>query len=308
MIEVRDLHRSFGPRKVLNGVSFSVPRGEVAGFLGQNGAGKTTTMRILTSFLPPHPGIGEVRVAGLDVRARPADVCRRVGYLPESMPIPPELRVQEYLRFRGRLRGLHGSTLRTRVESVIELCDLGEARRRLLGVLSKGFRQRVGLADALLGEPEVLILDEPTSGLDPQQVVEVRSLIERLRETATVLLSSHVLGEVEQMCDQIIILSGGMIRVQESRSGWRDRLARAGTLEVVFRDPTPKAAAALHALPGVREVTREDDRWILRTDRDARESVATLAAEKGWLILELTPRPATLESLFLEVVHEGESK
>ena len=304
MIEVTDLHRSFGPRTVLDGVSFSVPRGEVAGFLGQNGAGKTTTMRILTSFLPPNPGVGSARVAGFDVRAQPNEVCRRVGYLPESMPVPPELRVGEYLRFRGRLKGLSGSALRSRVEAVIELCDLGAARRRLLGVLSKGFRQRVGLADALLHEPEVLILDEPTSGLDPQQVVEVRSLIERLRETATVLLSSHVLGEVEQMCDQIIILSGGKIRVQESRSGWRERLERAGTLEVLFQKDPPKVQAALRALPGVREVTRADDRWVLQSDRDSREAVASLAAEKGWLILELIPRPATLESLFLEVVHE----
>jgi ABC-2 type transport system ATP-binding protein len=302
VIEVVDLCRSFGRRRVLRNVSFIVPTGRIAGFLGPNGAGKTTTMRILTTIIPPDPGPGRAVVAGLDVRLRPREVCRRIGYLPESMPIHPELLVEEHLRYRARLKGLPSRRTANRIQEVLEICDLRDVARRTLGVLSRGYRQRVGLADALLGEPEVLILDEPTSGLDPRQAAEVRQIIARLRERATVLLSSHVLGEVEQVCDQIIILAEGAVRARETREGWTGRLASAGRLELLLASGPEDAARTLRALPGVLEVQSDRDRHTIAADRDLREAVYRLAVERGWRLLELVPRPATLESLFLELV------
>ncbi len=307
MIEVVDLQRTLGRRLVLREVSFCVPPGRIAGFLGPNGAGKTTTMRILTTILPPDPGSGRVVVAGLDVREHPREVCRRVGYLPESMPIYPELRVIEYLRYRARLKGIPHQRMRTRIGESMELCGLASESRRTLGVLSKGFRQRVGLADALLSEPEVLILDEPTSGLDPQQVAEVRQLIARIGERSTILLSSHVLGEVEQVCDLIVILAEGTVRARETREGWVSRLERAGGLELLLRDPPGDASHRIRALEGVREVDSKGDRFTITADRDVREAMFRLAVERRWTVLELASRPATLESLFLEVVAEEAS-
>jgi len=302
VIEVVDLCRSFGRRSVLRRVSFSVPAGRVAGFLGPNGAGKTTTMRILATIIPPDPGGGRVVVAGLDVRTHPREVCRRIGYLPESMPIHPELRVDEHLRYRARLKGLSSRRAASRIHEVLELCDIREVLRRPLGVLSRGYRQRVGLADALLAEPEVLILDEPTSGLDPRQAAEVRRLIARLRERSTVLLSSHVLGEVEQVCDRIIILAEGEVKARETRDGWTERLERAGRLELLLAGGPEDVGRRLRSLPGVRDVRSEGDRHTIAADRDLREAVFRLCVERGWRLLELAPRPATLESLFLEVV------
>lgn len=304
MIEVERLRRTFGSREVLRDISFEVPRGEVAGFLGRNGVGKTTTMRVLTTFLAPDPESGPVRVAGHDVRESPREVCRSIGYLPESMPIHPELRVEEYLRYRARLKGLSGALARGRIATVIEQCDLGSVSRRLLGLLSKGYRQRVGLADALLAEPPVLILDEPTSGLDPRQVAEVRQLIASLRASCTILLSSHVLGEVEQVCDRIIILDDGRVRISEGREGWTRRSERAGLLEVVLAGAPKGAAAALERIPGVSAVEGVGDALQLRADRDVREAVFRLAVAEGWTLLGLTARPATLESLFLSVTGE----
>jgi len=305
VIEVVDLNRTFGRRRVLREVSFCVPPGRIAGFLGPNGAGKTTTMRILTTILPPDPGKGRVVVAGLDVREHGREVCRRVGYLPESMPIHPELRVDEHLRYRARLKGLPARRASRRIGDVLELCGLRDVSRRSLGVLSRGYRQRVGLADALLAEPDVLILDEPTSGLDPGQAAEVRQLIAGLREKTTVLLSSHVLGEVEQVCDLIVIIAGGVVCARESRDGWTDRLARAGRLELLLRGAPGDVSRRLRALPGVQEVISAGERHTISADRDVREAVFRLAVEQGWKLLELAPRPATLESLFLEVVSAG---
>ena len=316
MIEVERLRRSFGTRAVLRDVSFAVPRGEIAGFLGRNGVGKTTTMRVLTTFLAPDPDSGPVRVAGHDVLAASREVCRKVGYLPESMPIHPELRVVEYLRYRARLKGLGREAMRRRVAAVLDLCDLAAVSRRTLGILSKGFRQRVGLADALLAEPEVLILDEPTSGLDPQQVAEVRGLIERLRESCTVLLSSHVLGEIEQVCDRIVILDEGTVIASEDREAWRRRSERAGSLELLLADPPDEVTAQLRKIPAVESVSEEPcpagsssdggdrraRRFTIVASGDVREAVFRRAVEGGWKLLELTSRPATLESLFLSLV------
>ncbi|MCI0652752.1 MAG: ABC transporter ATP-binding protein [Planctomycetes bacterium] len=303
MIEVENLTRAFGRRVALHGISFAVPRGEVAGFLGPNGAGKSTTLRILTTFLAV--GGGGARVAGFDVARTPREVCRRVGYLPENVPLYPEMRVEEYLRFRAAMKLIPRRDVRERIDSALAACDLAAVRRQQLGTLSRGFRQRVGLADVLMHEPEVLILDEPTAGLDPLQVIEVRKIIGSMRGRRTVLFSSHILGEVEQVCDRVIIIHQGRIRADESRENWQRRLAALAALRVQFAGDPPGAAGALRAIPGMTSVAREHDAYLLRATRDVRLDVSSLAAKNGWPLLELHPRTAALEDFFLEVTREG---
>lgn len=297
MIQVSDLWKAYGRHTVLSGLSFEVPAGSVTGFLGVNGAGKTTAMRVLTAFHPPQSG--SVTVDGLDVVREARAVCRRVGYLPESMPVYPELRADEYLRFRARLRGLPAARVRRRVDEVIDECGLTTERRTLLGALSRGYRQRLGLADALLHDPPVLILDEPTAGLDPRQAVEVRQRIAALRGHRTVLLSSHLLSEVQEICDRVVILHEGRIQAQESRASWEDHLRRSGRLRVVVEDPPRDVRTRLAALPGVHEVQHDGGALLLSAHQDVRRPVFELAREAGWVLLELTPQPARLEDLFL---------
>lgn len=302
MIEVTDLWKSYGRTEVLKGISFSIPTGAIAGFLGPNGAGKTTTMRILTTFFPVDRGV--VRVAGHDVSLEPTAVCEKVGYLPESLPIYPELRVSEFLRYRATLRGLSRRRARERVDAVIEECGLTSVPRKLLGALSRGYRQRLGLADALLHDPEILILDEPTAGLDPRQVVEVRRTIEGFRGRRTVLLSSHILGEVEQVCDVVVILHQGQIQAQESRDSWQDRVQHSSRLRMVIENGSPKIAKRIGSQPGVLDVSHDGDSFEIKFDRDLRATMFELAKQEGWSLLELTPVNATLESLFLELTGE----
>jgi ABC-2 type transport system ATP-binding protein len=216
MIHVSHLTKYYGDYPAVRDVSFDVPAGKIVGFLGPNGAGKSTTMRILAGYLTATSG--QASIAGIDVFWRPVEVRRRIGYMPENCPLYPELRVVEYLTFRGGVKGLHGSACRKRIEFVLERCWLGEVRRQLIGTLSKGYRQRVGLADALLHNPPVLILDEPTVGLDPAQIRETRTLIRELGQEHTILLSTHILSEVEVTCEQAIIINRG-------------RVAAAGTLD-----------------------------------------------------------------------------
>lgn len=209
MITVSNLTKFYGDYVAVRDVSFDVPQGQVVGFLGPNGAGKSTTMRILAGYLTATSG--KATVAGLDVFWDPVAVRRKIGYLPESCPLYPEMRVSEYLTYRGGIKGLHGRTCRVAVDRVVERCWLGEVRRQLVGTLSKGYRQRVGLADAILHDPPVLILDEPTAGLDPGQIRETRQLIRDLGQAHTVLLSTHILSEVEMTCDQAIIINRGQV-------------------------------------------------------------------------------------------------
>lgn len=208
-IDVRDLVKSYSGVHAVNGLTFTVRRGEIVGFLGPNGAGKSTTMRILTGYLPATSG--HVSVCGIPVASRPSEVKRHIGYMPENNPLPEDMRVGEYIHYRGRLKEIGGRRLRERIEAVTELCDLKRVRHRMIGKLSKGFRQRVGIAEAILGEPDVLIMDEPTIGLDPHQIILIRDLISSLRGKMSVLISSHILPEIEMTCDRVIIINSGRI-------------------------------------------------------------------------------------------------
>lgn len=306
MIEVRNLTRKFGAFTAVDDVSFSIERGEVVGFLGANGAGKTTTMRMLTGYLPPTSGV--VRVAGHDVVRASLEVRRRIGYLPESVPLYREHRVEEMLAFQARLHGLPRGEIAGRIGEVLERVGLAERRRSLIGALSKGMRQRVGIAVALLPDPEVLVLDEPTSGLDPLQRVEVRALIGELAADRTVLLSSHILPEIESVAQRILVLQGGRIAADGSRQDLvRDHAGGARVrLEAFLPDPE-EALRLLEALPGVGEVAHRGRLGIhhvfdIPAEEDVREDVGALAAQRGWALRELSWHEPTLEQLFARIV------
>ena len=303
MIEVVHLSKSYGRHRALDSVSFLIDKGTIAGFLGPNGAGKTTTMRILTAFTRPDPQTGSVTVAGIDVLKSPQVACSRIGYLPEGVPLPGELRVIEYLRHRADLKRV-GKRKAREVSRVVAECDLEQVSSSLVGTLSKGFRQRVGLADALLGDPEVLILDEPTSGLDPRQATEVRSLISSLAGRRTVLLSSHIIGEVEQVCDRVVILAGGKVRLDESRRGWQRRLQDSGSLTIEVADPPADIKKQLRSLPDILSVSGGSGVFQLRCRGDQREGILRAATEAHWRVLELRSDLVSLESVFLESTGE----
>ncbi|MHC4892660.1 MAG: ABC transporter ATP-binding protein [Planctomycetota bacterium] len=315
MIDVRDLTKTFGQHVAVSDLSFRLEAGEVVGFLGPNGAGKTTTMRMLTGFLPPTRGT--IRVAGFDVLRESLAVRQRIGYLPENVPLYREHRVDEMLRFHGRLHGLSRSELSRRADEVLERVGLTERRRSRIGSLSRGLRQRAGLAVALLPRPDVLILDEPTSGLDPLQRIEVRRLIRELTEDHTVLLSSHILAEVEAVCPRVIILDRGRV----AADGSPDELVRTlggGSfvrLEAVIMPPATSAEAAdlLASLPGVERVVDDGKLGIhhqfdIHGEEDLREDVGALAAAKGWALRELSWRRPTLEDLFSRIALQLEDE
>lgn len=305
MIEVDSLSLSFGSRQALKAISFQVPAGSVTGFLGPNGAGKTTTLRVLTSWLLPDPETVKVVVGGIDLLREPQKACSRIGAVPETVPLPNELRVAEYLQLRARLKGIARSEVRSELSRVLLDVDASDIERRRIGTLSQGYRQRIGLADALIGDPQVLLLDEPTRGLDPRQVTHFRQLIDRLRGDHTILLSSHVLGEVEQICDRICMISDGRICLEEDRESWTERLAVAGSIRVEVAGASSTIQDDLAAISGVREVKAEGSGWIVISDKDVRESIGALALEKEWTLLELQRNPATLESLFLQLTDSG---
>src|SRR5436305_1851648 len=237
MISVKELTKRYARTVAVDNISFQVAKGEIVGFLGPNGAGKTTTMRVLTCFLPPTSG--KVSVAGFDVLEQPLEVKKRIGYLPETPPLYPDMEVQEYLTFVGRLKGLAASDIGRRVDEVCERCVLGDVKTKLIGKLSKGYRQRVGLAQAIIHNPEVLVLDEPTSGLDPQQIIHTRELIRGLAGDHTIILSTHILSEIENSCDKVIIISHGKVVATDSVANLTNRLRGA---EAVAIDVDARAA------------------------------------------------------------------
>ena len=304
MIRVENLTRRYGSHQALAGLSFHVGKGEIVGFLGPNGAGKTTAMRILTCFLPPTSG--RAAVAGFDVFSEPMEVRRRVGYMPESVPLYPEMRVREYLDYRARLKRVPRSLRRARVDRVIERCDVGDFQRRLIGALSKGMRQRVGLADALVHEPPILILDDPTAGLDPNQIREVRALVRELGREHTVVLSTHILPEAEVTCGRVVILSRGRVIAEDTPDGLRRMLERRGRLRVALSGADDAALRErLGKVDGVALVEPAGQPGVFLVeaapDRDVRESVFRAAVEGGLVLLELSPLGASLEDVFVEI-------
>lgn len=313
MIEIRKLWKSYGHFTAVADLNLEVPDGQIVGLLGPNGAGKTTTIRIMTGYLPPTSG--SVRIDGKDTVTESSEVRRSLGYLPEANPLYAEMRVAEYLRFRGRLYGLSPATCRAAVDRVIERCWLGEMRRRLIGRLSKGYRQRVGLAASLLHSPKLLILDEPTSGLDPFQIRETRKLIRELAGEHTMIVSSHILPEIEVTCDRIIIMARGRIRADGSIAELRSRSGDVPRYRIEVRAAGSEAfTARLPNLPGVGAVEeRRDGEWLTlgvagKTGAsDLREAVATLARETGALCRELHREADSLEQLFIRVTQEAEN-
>ena len=308
MIEVENLGKTYVQTPVVQDLSFFVPEGQVLGFLGPNGAGKTTVMRMLTAFLPPTTG--RVMVAGVDLDKDPVDLRRNVGYLPENVPLYPEMRVDEYLRFRADVEEVPRGEVRSRVDEVVGRCLIGDVRRQVIGTLSKGYRQRVGLAGALIHHPAVLILDEPTVGLDPNQIIKVRELITELGQEHTVLLSTHILPEVEQVCERVFIIDRGRIVADGTPDALRAKLVGNPTLMVEFKGAYSSTAGALLSLPGVVDASgREDGRFLVEygAGADPREAVFNLAVEKGWALLALTPHQATLEDVFVRLTTREEA-
>ncbi|CAF0705336.1 ABC-type transport system involved in gliding motility, ATPase component [Candidatus Methylacidithermus pantelleriae] len=311
MIEVEQLTKSYAGRVVLDRISFQVTRGEVVGFLGPNGAGKTTTMRILCAYLPPTDG--KVRVAGYDVVENPLAVRRHVGYMPENVPLYTDMRVEEYLEYRARLKGVPKKQLAERVAIVCEVCQLAEVRHRGIGALSKGFRQRVGLADALIHDPDLLILDEPTIGLDPHQIRSVRDLIRELGKKHTVLLSTHILSEVEATCSRVLIIHKGRIEAADTPENL-SRLVRgggSGCLRLEIQAMREEASRLLEEISGIEEVevVDEKDSWVTlqlfaKPGEDIRDQVFDVVRQKGWRLREMSRQRASLEDVFVELTQD----
>lgn len=306
MIEVTNLTKSYGPIRAIEDVTFSVNKGEVLGFLGPNGAGKTTTMRVLTCF---HPATsGTAKVAGYDVFKQPLEVRKRLGYVPENVPLYGEMSVETYLAFVAEMKGIDRSAKAKRIGNVLDTCALGPVKNRLIGRLSKGYRQRVGLAQALIHEPEVLVLDEPTEGLDPKQIIEVRELIKDLRGERTIILSSHILPEVSQTCERIVIINNGRIVATDTPERLQAMVSGGHEVRVTIRGAADDVASVLREVPGVIDVALKNtgdgtSSWIVAShlEHDVREAIAARIIEKGWGLLELAPVGMSLEQIFLEL-------
>ena len=310
-IEVANLTKRYDTVTALSDISFEVRSGEIMGFLGPNGAGKTTTLRILTGMIAPTDG--SVRIDGLDVSAHPVDVRRRIGYLPEHVALYPELRVQEYLRYRAAIKGVPGADRRARVSEALERCALTDVPRQLIGRLSKGYRQRVALADCLIGRPRILILDEPTVGLDPHQIRQTRELITALGQTTTILLSTHILPEVEMLCHRVTIIDKGRIVAVDSPAQLRQRLQGTQVIRVELRGEAASVEAALKQLPRVGRVSivgrtngcASFDVETTASD-EVREAIFRLAVERQWTLRELSQLRASLEDVFIHLTtHES---
>jgi ABC-2 type transport system ATP-binding protein len=307
MIEVESLTKVYVDAPVVDDISFFVPEGQVLGFLGPNGAGKTTAMRMITAFLPPTAG--RVVVAGIDLDHDPVGLRRHVGYLPENVPLYPELRVEEYLRFRAAVEEVPRAEVQARMDEVIERCMIEEVRRQVVGTLSKGFKQRVGLAGALIHQPQVLILDEPTVGLDPNQIIKVRELITELGEEHTVVLSTHILPEVEQVCERVFIIDRGRIVADGTPDELRTRMIGNPRLRVELQGANGDGQVALGVLPGVSQVRDQGDgKYVVEhtPGSDPREAIFRLAVERDWVLTTLAPTRASLEDVFVRLTTREE--
>lgn len=311
MISVKELTKRYARTTAVDHITFEVAKGQIVGFLGPNGAGKTTTMRMLTCFLPP--SAGAATVAGFDVLDQPLEVKKRIGYLPETPPLYPEMDTAEYLKFVGKLKGLSGAELDKRVDYVCDRCAITDVKHKLLGKLSKGYRQRVGLAQAIIHNPDVLILDEPTAGLDPKQINETRDLIRSLAGSHTIILSTHILPEVEQTCEQVIIINKGKLVATDSVRNLRARArgAESVVLEVAGRNgdlEPPVVQQKLERVSGVSRVSckqQVDSRAVFEVESDkgklVRGDLARAVVESGWDLNELRPAAMSLEEIFLQL-------
>ncbi len=313
MIEVKDLTKRYAGRTAVAGISFAVNRGEIVGLLGPNGAGKSTTMRILSTFMPATSGT--VRVAGFDVFHDSVEVRRRIGFMPENNPLYLEMRVREYLKFRARLKGLGWTRSRQRVDIVMEQCGLTDVHRRIIGQLSKGYRQRVGLADALVHEPELIILDEPTIGLDPNQIRSVRQLIKSLAGKHTVLISTHILPEAEMMCSRMLIMFEGKILAADTPENLQSLMAGSSQVIAEIAAPVDELRNAWLDMPEVEQfdVSAAEgafQRCALtpRDGHDLRPQIFELARARGWPLRELTRSRHSLEDIYVQVTKQNEEE
>jgi ABC-2 type transport system ATP-binding protein len=310
MIQVQGLSKRYARHVAVNNISFSVEKGEIVGFLGPNGAGKTTTMRILTCFMPPTEG--KATVAGYDVFEQPHEVKKHIGYLPEAPPLYPEMSVQDYLTFVARLKNVPAGEVKSRTDQVMERCAVADSRSKLISKLSKGYRQRVGLAQAIIHNPDVLILDEPTSGLDPKQINETRELIKSLSGEHTIILSTHILPEVEAVCQKVIIINKGRLVATDSVENLKSRAGVGSAIQVQIDTAGDADALTVHhrleQVPGVSKVLDRGitgKRFVFEIEslegRNTRPDVARAIVHAGWDLLELKSSTLTLEEVFLEL-------
>jgi len=311
VIEVQNLTKRYGPVTAVDGVSFRVERGEILGFLGPNGAGKTTTMRILTGYMPATEG--KAVVAGFDVFDQAIEAKRRTGYLPETPPLYPDMTVMEYLAFVAKIKGVPPADQKQRVRAVMERTHVADMANRLCSKLSKGYKQRVGLAQALIHNPDVLILDEPTAGLDPKQINETRLLIKELAGDHTIILSTHILPEVSQTCQRVVIINKGKVVAIDTPGNLTDRLSGSSTMYIQVDANGSDASSALNSVAGVTSVVESDRREGLvgyevmsESGRDVRRELANTVVTRGWGLVELRPARVSLEEVFIALTDVDE--
>ncbi len=310
MIEVQNLSKRYSGFRAVQNLNFHVNRGEIVGFLGPNGAGKSTTMKILAGYLPPTDG--QVNVAGFDVVSQSLEVRQHIGYMPESVPLYNDMRVEEFLRFRARLKRVAKNHVKDRVEAVKQLCSLKDVERKIIGTLSKGYRQRVALADAMVHDPDLLILDEPTIGLDPHQIRAVRELIKDLGKKHTIILSTHILSEVEMTCNRVLIINHGRIEASDTPANLTKLVRGGGSLRLEIKSGHADAAAKLAKVPDVEAVETvlvpdgqsAQFRIFAKPGVDVRDGVYSLVRTEGWDLREMARERATLEEAFVELTQD----
>lgn len=309
MIEVMHLGKRYGEVAAIDDVNFTVAKGEILAFLGPNGAGKTTTMRILTCFMPATSGTA--KVAGFDIFESPMEVKRRIGYLPENPPVYPEMTVSEYLHFVAKIKGVPNNKIKAALASALEKCNLGDVSRRLIGNLSRGYRQRVGLAQAMIHNPDVLILDEPTVGLDPKQIIEIRELIKGLGGEHTIVLSTHILPEATAVCQKVVIINRGKIVAVDSQERLSAQVRKSEKISVRVRRGEAVDPEKILSIEGVQQMLPQpavdgEGIFIVESDlgRDIREELAKRVVECGWGLLEMKPLAVSLEEVFLQLTTE----
>lgn len=314
MIEVKNLTKYYGPVMAVKDVSFSVKKGEILGLLGPNAAGKTTTMRILTCFLSPTRG--EVRVAGFDVSKDPLEVRRRIGYLPENAPLYLDMRVSGYLKFMAQIKGIEPAKRKKSITEVMENCDIANVSSRIIGHLSKGYRQRVCLAQALLNQPQVLILDEPTLGLDPKQIIETRELIKKLAGKRTVILSTHILPEVSMTCQRVVIINEGRVVAEDTPQNLARALEKSNQILLKIEGPSSEVASELAKIPGVLRVNLKDrlsqnmHLYLVESEKDIdiRRELSSKIVHKDWGLLEIRLVSMNLEDVFVKLATEEKTQ